>query len=341
MSLVKHVLCCVLLFSSVLASAAPVALRDGHPDTYVVQKGDTLWDIAGMFLRDPWRWPDIWQANPQIENPHLIYPGDVLELAFIDGRPVLRRRNGVVRLSPKVRISPLGNAIPSIPLDVIAPFLSRPHVLEAGEGDRAPYVLAVADEHLLGSSGSRFYARGITADGPRHFDVVRPGKPYRDADSGEILGYAADFVGTANKLRDGDPATLRMVDSKTEMLRGDRLVPASEAALGTFYPKAPAQPVEGSIIDVYDGVAEIGQFQIVVLDRGRVNGLQPGDVLQVLHKGEIVRDPVRGFGLQRVKLPDEVAGNLMVFRVYDRLSFGLIMNATRALHVLDRVRSPE
>ncbi len=341
MSFAKLVACCLLLLSTALLNAAPAVLKDGHPDTYVVKKGDTLWDIAALFLRDPWRWPDIWQANPQIENPHLIYPGDVLELAFIDGRPVLRRQgNGVIRLSPQVRRSPLGQAIPSIPLDVIAPFLSRPHVLEPGDAEKAPYVLAVADEHLLGSAGVRFYVRDLQGDGQR-FDIVRPGKAYRDADSGEILGYSADFIGTASKLRDGDPATFRMLASQIEMLRGDRLLPATDTALSAFYPKAPERPVSGSIIDVYNGVAEIGQYQIVTLDRGRADGLAPGDVLQVYHKGDRVIDPVRGHGRKRVQLPDEIAGTLMVFRVFDRLSFGLIMRATRSLHVLDRVRSPE
>ncbi len=344
MSFDKLILCCALLLSTTLLSAAPVELNQNHPETYVVKKGDTLWDIAAMFLRDPWRWPDIWQANQQIANPHWIYPGDVLELAFIDGRPVLRRQaNGVIRLSPKVRVSPMGNAIPSIPLDVIAPFLSRPHVLEKDEGHAAPYVVAVGDEHLLGSAGMRFYVRNLQAgdDTDARFDIVRPGKAYRDADSNEVLGYEADFIGTGVKLRDGDPATFRMRTSKLEMLKGDRLVRSSDTALGAFYPKAPDTPVDGSIIDVYQGVSEIGQFQIVALDRGSADGLAPGDVLEVLHRGDTVRDTVGGSQFSKVKLPDERAGALMVFRTYERLSFGLIMSATRALHVLDRVRSPQ
>jgi hypothetical protein len=320
------------------ALAAP-ALNPDHPDHYVVQSGDTLWDISSSFLLEPWRWPEIWQVNPQIANPHLIYPGDELSLVYLDGRPLLQLRRGKGRLSPQVRRSPLDGAIPAIPIDAIKQFLSRQYVADAGELDSAPYLVGFVDEHIVGGSGDSIYVRGIPADDSHtSYQIVRPGKPYKDPDTNEILGYKAVYIGRAEVERGGDPAKLAVKQSQLETAIGDRLLPdTDEIPLTAFHPKAPDQLVEGKIIDVLGGVTEIGQYQTVVLNRGTDDGLEQGDVLQVLQGGYRERDRVSGGSYRR---PLEEAGILMVYWTYPRISFGLVMYANKALHVLDTVRSP-
>lgn len=331
-----------LLLSWSALAAENVALNPDHPDRYVVVKGDTLWDISARFLRDPWLWPEVWQANPQIENPHLIYPGDVIELSFVDGRPRLSvRRGGVVKLSPRVRSTPSDGAVPAIPIDAIRQFLTRPYVVDAGALNGAPYIVSFGEDHILGSTDVKAYVRSIDSDEQIYFDVVRPGGPYKDGDTGEILGYEAKLIGSAELQRTGDPATVMLANMEHEFIVGDRLIPdTKDIPLGTFVPKAPDEPVDGSIISVLDGVAQIGQFNVVVLDRGKTNGLVPGDVLAIDHKGITVSDPISGKAGDRVKLPNEPAGLLLVFRTFPRVSFGLVMYATRAIHVGDRVINP-
>jgi hypothetical protein len=321
------------------ALAAP-ALNPDHPDRYVVQRGDTLWDIASSFLLQPWRWPEIWQVNPQIANPHLIYPGDELSLVYLDGRPLLQLRRGKARLSPEVRRTPLDGAIPAIPIDAIKQFLSRQYVADAGELDAAPYLVDFVDEHIVGAAGDAIYVRGLPSDySQTSYQIVRPGKPYKDPDTGEILGYKALYIGRAELERPGDPAKLNVKRTQLETAIGDRLFPdIEEIPLTAFHPKAPDRPVEGKIIDVLGGVTEIGQYQTVVLSRGADDGLQDGDVLQVMQGGFRARDRVAGGSYRR---PLEEAGILMVYRTYPRISFGLILYANKALHVLDTVRNPD
>ncbi len=321
-------------------AAQEVALNPEHPDRYVVKRGDTLWDIAARFLRDPWLWPEIWYVNPQIENPHLIYPGDVISLAYVDGKPrlVLERGRRTVKLSPRVRELPLDEAIPTIPLDAIRPFLSRPRVLGEAEFEAAPYVVASADEHLIAASGMRVYARGVDQGRGARYAVLRRGEVYRDPDTGEVLGLEAIHVADAEVQRAGDPAVLVLRRSSRETLPGDRLFPVGEDRYtDNFLPRAPGQRVEGRIIAVFDGVSRIGQYQVVVLNRGARDGMEPGHVLAVYRAGETIRDPVRK---EKVTLPDERAGIVMVFRTFDRVSYALVMSATRAIRVLDRVRNP-
>ncbi|MEZ5588654.1 MAG: LysM peptidoglycan-binding domain-containing protein [Sedimenticolaceae bacterium] len=334
----------ILVLSCALSMPLALAddlLRADHPDQYTVVKGDTLWDISGRFLRSPWRWPDIWYVNPQIANPHLIYPGDVLELVYIDGKPQLRMRRGPLKLSPTVRSTPWDGAIPTIPVDAIGPFLTRPYVLDKDQLDSAPYIVDFADEHILGGAGQKAYVRRIDDTEPLKYEIVRPGGPYKDADTGEILGYEALYIGTSELQRTGDPATVFINSTDLESVIGDRLIPAGEEkATANFTPHAPAQPVEGSIIAVMNGVSQIGQYNVVVLDRGANDGLTPGTVLRVDQRGEVIRDVVTPDSRDTVTLPDEEAGLLMVFRTFERVSFGLIMHASRVMHVDDRVRNP-
>lgn len=326
------------------ASAGP-ALNPRHPETYVVQRGDTLWDIAAMFLRDPWNWPEIWQVNPQVQNPHLIYPGDVLSLAYVGGRPVLQVQRGTNpggRLSPRVRSEPLEEPIPTIPYDTISAFLSRPVVLDRKQIESLPYLVAQR-EGLVASAGDDVYVRG-TNDAPvgKAYNVVHVGEPLVDPDDDEIIGYEGIYVGTGSLRRDGDPATLRLTQTDREALVGDLLVEAEDETRMDFVPRPPEQQVEGRIMSVVDGVSLIGQYQVVVINRGARDGLEPGYVLRVFQTGAVIRDTVAGRGrlAEKVRLPDEPAGVIMVFRVFDRISYALVMEATNAIRVLDTVRNP-
>ncbi len=331
-----------LLLSWNVFAADSVAVNPSHPDRYVVVTGDTLWDIAGRFLRDPWRWPDVWHVNPQIANPHLIYPGDTIVMTYVNGQPHLSLLRGTtVKLSPRIRSTPGNSAIPAIPVDAIQPFLTKPYVMDKEALDAAPYVVAFDDEHIVGANNIKAYVRSIESDKQRRFDVVRPGKAYKDAESGELLGYEALYIGASQLTRTGNPATVMLTKMELETLDGDRLLPiAEDIPVTTFHPAPPEAQVSGSIIDVLNGVSQIGQFNVVVLDRGAVDGLKPGHVLAVDHIGETVFDKVSEAPSDTVKLPNEPAGTLMVFRTFPRVSFGLIMSATRAINVLDRVTNP-
>lgn len=321
-------------------AAADELLRPDHPSHYVVQKGDTLWDIATRFLRSPWRWPEIWYVNPHITNPHLIYPGDRLDLVYVKGKPRLQLSRGVIRLSPQVRVKPWDGAIPTIPIGDIAPFLSRPYVLNPGEAESAPYIVSFGVDHILGGTGIRAYVRSLAEAGEK-YHVVRPGKLYHDPDSDEILGQEALYVGTVEATRAGDPATVFFNSSEREAVLGDRLIPVSgDVSWTSFIPHSPKQDINGSIIGVKGGVAQIGQYNIVVIDRGTRDGLEAGHVLRVDQRGETVRDVITPDSRDTVTLPDQEAGMLMVFRTFDRISFGLVLNAVRPIHVLDRVRTP-
>lgn len=331
------------------AEPEPLVMKPDYPERYVVVRGDTLWDISERFLRDPWRWPELWQKNTYIANPHLIYPGDVLTLLYIDGQPTLQVQRGsigraaegrpTVRLSPRVRVEDLDRAVPTIPLDAIRPFLARPRVVTEEELEAAPYFLASADDHLIAASGNRIFVRGIDDPNIADYAVVRQGDAYvNPEDEDDILGYEAIHIGDARVVRFGDPATLVLTKSNREALKGDRLLPGIDNVVNThFIPKAPEQPVNGHIISVLDGVSQIGQFQVVVIDQGLREGLAAGDVLAVYQSGVIARDPIRN---EEVVLPDQKAGTLMVFRTFERMAFALVMDATRPIHTLDRVTNP-
>ena len=331
-----------LLFLSYFCTADEIELNPAHPQTYTVVKGDTLWDIAGRFLKKPWQWPEIWHDNPQISNPHWIYPGDVLALSYVDGKPRLQvERPSEIRLSPQVRVNPIAEAITTIPMNAIRPFLTHPKVANAGELAKAPYVVDFAGEHVVGGAGDRIYVRSIEDSNTAAFMVFRPGQAYKDAESGEILGYEALYVADAELRRTGDPATLLLTATDREVLIGDRLMPVEQEKIQMYYkPHAPAKPIRGHIISVIDGVTQIGQYDIVVIDRGVADGIETGHVLDIFQGSRIQRDSVRAQFGEFVKLPSEKEGLLMVFRPFERVSFALVMDATRAIHVLDAVQTP-
>lgn len=338
----KRLIGLVLALCVGLAVAATPELRPDHPDSYEVVKGDTLWDISGKFLRYPWFWPEIWQVNPQIANPHLIYPGDVLTLVYVDGKPQLMlQRGGTVKLSPRIRTSPLEDAIPTIPMETIRPFLVGAQVVSQEEIDAAPYIVASVGEHIIAGAGDRVYVRKVEDDTQTRFNIFRPGGPYIDPQTQEVLGYEAIHVGQADLQRTGDPATLMLATTTREAIDGDRLLPIPEEPVRPYFmPRVPEQEVEGQIISVYDGVTQIGQYHTVVINRGIRDGLEPGHVLAVYQAGNVIEDPVTPDPRDTVQLPDERAGVAMVYRTFDRVSLALIMRATQAIHVLDKVRNP-
>ena len=317
----------------------PVPLAEGHPNEYVVQVGDTLWDISATFLKDPWFWPEIWYVNPEIENPHLIYPGDVLGLVYIDGQPrITNIRASTYRLSPQARVTPLTEAVTSIPYEAISSFLSTGMVLEKDEADSLPYLVATRGDHLIAAAGNDVYVRGLGGDVPgTRFSVIEIGDKLIDPDDNSVVGYQGIWVGEGTLRRSGDPATFRLNETTQEAKNGDRLIPETIDIPLNFFPKAPSNVIDGRIISVIGGVTQIGQYQVVVMNRGSRDGLSVGDVLSVFQAGETVRDHVSG---GRVTLPDEAAGTVMVFKVYDDIGYGLVMEATQSLHLYDAVRNP-
>lgn len=326
-----------LLFTS-WAQAQP-ELRSDHPERYTVVKGDTLWDISGRFLNNPWYWPEIWHVNPQVANPHLIYPGDRLALVYIDGKPRITKvaTSDVIRLSPQIRSEAIDTPIPAIPLDAISSFLTDTRIVSAAEINGAPYVLEGEDGRIITGAGDRVYARGQKpAD---RVGVFRRSKEFVDPETGEFLGLEARSIarGTVT-AENSDILTLMLTRSSEEVRIGDRLLVNEDRGLTTnFVPSSPDEDIHGVMISVDGGVSQIGQYDVVAINRGEREGLKSGNVLAVMKSGNLVRDPVTG---ETIELPSERAGLLMVFQTNEKMSYGLILQATRALSVGDRVTNP-
>lgn len=311
-------------------------LRSDVPDTYTVVKGDTLWDISGRFLQNAWMWPEIWHVNPQISNPHLIYPGDVIKLVYIDGKPRLTLDR---KLSPKIHVVGQDKAITTIPLDKIASFLSKARIVSPEELKKAPYVISGESEHLLTGKGDKLYARGTFDPEINAYGIYREGETFKDPKTRELLGVYAFGIGAA-KMRalDGDIATLLATRSQQEIRINDRLlVDDGQGIDSTFVPSAPATEIDGEIIFVEGGVSQVGKMNVVLLNRGAREGLVPGNVMAVYKRGAVVRDSLRG---DKVTLPDERSGLVMVFKTFEKLSLGLILEAEQPLSVSDRVTNP-
>lgn len=320
---------------------ANTGLRADHPDRYTVVKGDTLWDISSRFLNEPWYWPEIWQVNPQLENPHLIYPGDLLTLVYVNGQPRITKAQtapGVVRLSPQVRSTAIETPVPTIPLDAIQSFLGKTRIVDEAVLAQAPYVLQGRDGRIVSGAGDRVYARG-DSQGETILGVFRRSRSYVDPETGEFLGLEAKSVGQGKVVaEDGDVLSLDLTESEEEIVQNDRLLPTGDARISTsFQPSAPDDQVRGVMIAVDGGVNNIGQYDVVTVNRGVREGLKVGNVLAVFKKGQMVKDPNTA---EMVTLPSERAGLLMVFRTEEKVSYGLVLKATRPLALLDEVRNP-
>lgn len=332
----------------VAMQATAVELKSGHPEVYPVKEGDTLWHISSAFLNDPWYWPELWQVNPQIENPHLIYPGDLIKLIYIDGRPALTLERGpmvfkkgdTVKLSPEVRSEPLSSVIPAIPLEHIQSFLVNNRVLTQEEIDASPYILAGDEQHIVMGLDDYMYARGDWSETHQAYGIYRKGTAYIDPESKEMLGIAALDLGMARFERvDEDLARFKITSSNEDIRPGDRLIPTEERKVDSvFYPKSPDKEVMGEILHVFSGVRNVSQYDVVVINRGEREGMIVGDVLAVLGKGEIVRDKITK---EMVKLPDERRGIMMIFRIFEKVSYGLILRAEAPLKVGDAVKNPD
>ena len=379
----KHVLrlaaitvCGVLLGHSALAAdpetpragrSTSVPLAPDAPASYVVQRGDTLWAISSKFLTQPWYWPEIWYLNPDIKNPHRIYPGDTLRLVYdaaggtVGGdaggaRPQIRvERGDTVKLSPRITSTPLDQAIPAIPFEIVAAFMSKPSVVSREDAKKLPYVVALPGNRVVAGMGDSIYVRGLSGAQPgQTLNIVHLGDPLRDPDGGGFLGYQGVYTGVARVERaaagtgKNDLAKLVIVSSSRETTPGDRLIRETLDVPLDFVPHAPARPVGGRIIAVTDGVNIIGQYQVIAINRGHRDGLEPGHVLAIWQRGE--RAPDRGghtFGddanrsfVPTVQLPDERAGTFMVFKAYQQMSYGLVMSAVGAISVGDTLRNP-
>lgn len=337
-----------------IATGSNIPLTADAPEQYTVKPGDTLWDISKVFLREPWYWPEIWYVNPQVRNPHLIYPGDVLKLIYVDGQPRLtvaeRGGAGTKRLSPEVRREPLSRAITAIPYEVIAGFAGRPTLLDKDQVKNAPYLVALRDEHMIGAAGNEIYARGIDdAAVESRYSVVHIDGKLRDPDNNDLLGYTGVYVGSGPVAASGDPAKLVLTESVREALQGDKLFPESVEVNADFVPHAPASEIDAAVIAVREATV-MGQYQVVALNRGSQGGLEPGHILQIQQRGSMVRDKFKKGGLgagysamgggSKVQLPDEHVGMVMVFSTTPRMSYALVVESTHEIREGDRARDP-
>ncbi len=316
--------------------ADELLLQDHAPSRYTVVKGDTLWAISGKFLKDPWKWPQIWGMNKaEIKNPHWIYPGDIVVLDTSGPTPRLTLLRGdhlrTVVLSPKIRSTAIDESgIPPIPTASINAFLDQPFVMDKDALDQAPRILGFEDDHLFIGAGENAYA---TNDGSqtRNWKILRPGAPLIDPDTNEVLGYRVQYLGEARSVTPGNPQTVLITSSTQEIGRGDRLKPAHDSYSFRYVPHAPEQMINGVIIATYGGISEAGQFDTVILNKGARNGLDAGTVLAIYkNKGSA----------DGIMLPDSRIGLIMVYRVFDKVAYAIIMQTSHSVNLLDYVRNP-
>ena len=349
------------LLPSGAAQAQEIQLQDNPPDRYTVQRGDTLWGIAGKFLKQPWRWPDVWRMNrDQIKNPHWIYPGDVIVLDRSGAEPrlALERGSNATRLSPSVRVAPLAaEAIPSIPPGDIEPYLTRP-IITGPEGlPNAARVVAARDNRVVRGAGDYFYAINVDAQSGTQWLLYRPGRALRAYDSNEFLGNELRYLGTASVERFGEVSTMQITSAREEILIGDLLVPSPREEVVNYVPHSPERAVDGRIIALANDSVETGRGYLVTLDRGTRDGVENGNVLAIYHAAPVIADPRPYPGpdifsklsdqtrtllqpTRYLNLPPERTGLLFVFRVFDKVSYAIVLNTTEPIVVGDVVRRP-
>jgi len=350
-----------------ISHADEIALNPVHPEKYTVVKGDTLWDISGKFLQHPWQWKKLWETNHQIKNPNLIYPNDTIYFSLVNGQPQLSLsrpqewqtdqpcvlkpseyekgrqsfpldNNG--KVLPCLRESELERPINLIPYERIATFLTSPKVVNEAELKNAPYVVGFQKGHLIAGAGDKVYVRGLDGDNtPQNYILYRSGETYYNADTHEVLGHEAKYVANATLQTHGDPATLMITKSSLEIRVGDQIMPDVEVENPLhFFPQPPEQPLHGHIIGVINGRALIGLYSVVVIDKGSTDGLIAGHELIIYQKGKIIIDTHREVA-EKVQLPDEIAGKIMIFRPFEHLSYALVMESKHDIHRLDDVRT--
>ena len=324
------------------APRSPLALKPNAPDRYVVVPGDTLWSISERFTDSPWRWPELWNMNKdQIKNPHRIYPGDVILIDRSGGRLALA---GTVKLSPQIRAQATGEGIPTIPPNAIEPFLTRPLMIEPSGLDNAPRIVAFDGNRVIVGDGGKAFVRGMGDSKTGAWSLYRQGNPLVDPDTNTTLGYEAIYLGSAKLVQSGDPATVELASVTQEVGVGDRLIPADPPEIVRYAPHAPAANLQGRVVSIYGGlntVGEAGKFSIIAVNRGRADGLELGHVLALYrNRGTIVDPTMPKFSAEVVQMPEERYGLVFVFRVFDRVSYALVMNASRPVGPRDVVRTP-
>ncbi|WP_435627955.1 LysM peptidoglycan-binding domain-containing protein [Candidatus Ferrigenium straubiae] len=345
----RKIISLICLLLPVMAFAAQPdtrpELRSDAPDRHVVVKGDTLWDISGKFFKDPWRWPYIWGMNKDsIKDPHWIYPGDIILLDRATGtlrigqpgETAAPTPSNVVKLSPRAHEGRSDHdAIPSIPASAIAPFLSQPLVIEESALKDAPRLVGAREGRVILGAHDTGFAKGLTQDKGDKWQIYRPGKTFTDPDTDEVLGIEAIYLGNAEVANFADVSTVVITRSEQEINPGDRLVAPSGSAVNTYLPRAPGGNISARVISVYGGVSQAGQNTVITLSKGKRDGLESGHVLALYHKGEEVKNEGEKF-----TLPDERYGLAFVFRVFDKVSYALVMNTRLPVQLLDRAQTP-
>ena len=332
-----------------------IRVKAEHPRQYTVKKGDTLWGISSLFLQDPWYWPEIWSKNQQVKNPHLIYPGDVLTLIYVNGQPQIQLNNAsaketqktgngrtIKKLSPRIRTSSLDASIPTIPSDAIRQFLTKPRVVTKKQLEDAPRIIGSEDNHLVLGSGNRVYIRGELDKDRVRYSIFNPGKALRDPDTHEILGYEAKYAGEVRITKYADPASGDLTFTEREVLIGDRLLIEDKSKVNNmFFPRVPNKDVHAQIISLYEALSGVAQFQIVVLNKGVVDGMEVGYLLATYSNGNLARDRYNKGSSYAVKLPNERSGLVMIFETFERVSYAIVLESRRIINNYDLLYPPE
>lgn len=337
------------VMASFVFAAEPLGLVDNPPDRHIVVRGDTLWGISGKFLKQPWRWPEIWDMNKaEIKNPHLIYPGDVIMLDMSSGKPRLKlakrhkgKKGTMVngKLEPTVHVEDMGQVIPSIPASAIEPFLSQPLIIEPGSDEKLPKVSATPEDRFVAASGDQIFVSGVPDAGVEKWHIFRQGKPLKDPDTGLVLAHEAMFLGNARLVRPGEPATLAVTLAKQEIGLGDRLMPAAPPEIISYVPHRPEVLVNAKILSIYGGVSEGGPGSIVSITRGASDGLESGHVL-ALFRNRVAKNIDEDGRRTETVIPEERYALVFIFRVFDRISYGLVVDSSRSVMIGDSAKNP-
>jgi len=354
----RKIISLICLLLPILANADEVQIREDAPDRHIVVKGDTLWDIPAKFFKDPWKWPDIWALNKQdIKDPHWIYPGNVVYLDRRSGTlsttppsgdtnsattptSVVSPANDTEKFSPKVRVvGQNSEAIPAIPLNIISSFLSRPLVVEGEELESAPKLVGTYEQRTLLSANDIAYAKDLPSDKGMQWQIYRPSVTFVDPDTDEELGQEVLYLGDATAEKFGDPSTMRITKAVLEINKGDHFAQAASGYSANFLPHAPNTKIDAKIISIYGGVEQAGQRAVVTLNKGQRDGIEVGHVLGVYQKGEVIK--TKGWFTPNVVLPDMRYGLVMVFRVFNKVSYALVMETKLPVQLLDRASTPE
>ena len=322
-------------------AAEPLKLVDNPPDRHIVVPGDTLWGISGKFLKQPWRWPEVWRMNQaEIKNPHLIYPGDIVLLDHFGGSPRLKIAKPMNnKLQPTIYSEAVQQAIPSIPPNIIEPYISQPLIIEPGEHDGLARIVATQEDRLMLGSGDTAFVSGIPDASIEKWNVFRRGKPLKDPETGEIIAHEAFFLGNMRLVQPGEPAVLRVTLAKEEMGRGDRLLPAPPPEIISYAPHRPEQQIAAKVMSIYGGVNEGGPGYVISLNRGKNEGLEIGHVL-ALYRDRVATGMDEDGRRVQTALPEERYALAFVFRVFNRVAYALVVESSKSVIIGDSARNP-